>query len=55
METHKLKLNYGNLSKYCGTNREFVKFFYTAKLKDNKVHDKIPKDEITIDQPRAQR
>ena len=34
-DTHELKLNHGNISKYCGSNREFLKIFYTVELKDN--------------------
>ena len=35
METQELKLSHENISKCCGPNREFVKLFYTAELKDN--------------------
>ena len=35
METHELNLTHGNPSKCCGPNRESVKFFYTAELKNN--------------------
>ena len=42
IETHKLKLNHRNLSKCCAPKSDFVKFWYTAELKDNRVHAKTP-------------
>ena len=40
IETQRLKLSHGNLSKCCESNRDFVKLCYIAELKDNRVHAK---------------
>ena len=48
METHEMQLNHEHLSKCCGPNRVFIKFYITAELTYNKVHARKIKDEITM-------
>ena len=40
MNTHELKLNDQNLSKYCGQNCKLVNFCVAGELGSNKVHEK---------------
>ena len=40
IETHEIQPNHGNLSKCCGTNREFELFCHAAEIRDDKVHAK---------------
>ena len=49
MEKHELQLYHDNLSKYCGHNVVFERFVITAELKDNRVHAKIPENQIRED------